>query len=277
MNEPAPTARYELSRGRILTWALETHVVDHCNLRCENCCTLSPHLAPWAVDVQELRRDLESAAVALRPQIFKLTGGEPLLHPDIVGCIEAARAAGIAEEISLTTNGILLPRAPDAVFEALDRITVSFYTSAPLGEPALGRIGERCARHDVVLTVKPVGRFQRMDATTPHAADEAREIYARCWLRRRCHMIRRGRFFTCTRPPHLADRLSLPDLGNDGVDLSGHALLDRLLAYLESEEPLAACTYCLGAGGAWMEHRQLPHGREPSSQQLPTPRLRGKG
>ena len=86
--------QYDVSDGRILTWALETHVVEHCNLRCANCCTLSPELPSWWVDPDELRRDLERAAGALRPHVFKLTGGEPLLHPELLRCLDAARASG---------------------------------------------------------------------------------------------------------------------------------------------------------------------------------------
>jgi hypothetical protein len=76
-------------------------------------------------------------------------------------------------------------------------------------------------------------------------------------------MLRRGRFYLCTRPPHLADGLAARGVAHgigedDGVELWEPRLLPRLLAYLEREEPLAACRLCLGASGEWAEHRQLP-------------------
>lgn len=255
---------YEISDGRILTWSLEAHLTDHCNLRCAQCCTLSPHLPPRAVPPEELARDLERAASALRPNVFKLTGGEPLLHPEIVRCLEIARASGIAGQVSMTTNGLLLPRAPDALFELLDRLTLSVYSSAPLPEAAVEAVAARCARHRVVLTVKRIDRFGLMTPEPPVVSEErARAVHASCWLKVRCHLVLGGRFYACTRPPHLQPYLASRGYPNalatvDGVDLAEPDLLRKLLLYLESEEPLASCRHCLGAEGGWMTHRQVP-------------------
>lgn len=256
--------QYEVSDGRILTWALEAHVVDHCNLRCANCCTLSPELPARFLDPDELGRDLERAAVALRPHVFKLTGGEPLLHPELLGCLDAVRASGISEHLSVTTNGLLLPSMPDRFYQRIDRLTVSHYSSVPLPEAVLARTVERCERHGVLLFVKAIDRFQRMDAVPAHAERTVvAAVFESCWLRVRCHMLHRGRFYACTRPPHLANRLASHGVAHgigedDGVDLDDPRLLARLRAYLGREEPLAACRFCLGASGGWDEHRQLP-------------------
>jgi hypothetical protein len=242
---------YEVNRGRIATFALEAHVVDHCNLRCAECCTLSPSLPERFVDPDALARDLANAARSLAPQVFKLTGGEPLLHPALVACLEAARASGIAPVVSMTTNGHLATRVPDAAWRHLDRLTVSLYPSAPLPDATLAWIRDRAAEHDVRVTFKPAGRFQVMTPPAPLDEDTARRVFTGCWLRHRCHSIWAGRFYTCTRPPHLGHAEV------DGVELHGDDLTARLLAYLEREEPLASCRACLGGTGAWIPHTQL--------------------
>jgi len=256
--------RYEFHEGRILTWSLEAHVTTHCNLRCEHCCSLSPHLPTWAVEPEALGEDLRRLAGVLRPQVFKLTGGEPFLHPDLVGVLDAVHASGISEQVSITTNGFLAQSAPDAVYERLQRMTLSVYTSAPLPERSVARIAERCERHGVYLTVKRVDRFQKLSPEVPHTDGEAvRDIHARCWLKVRCHLVHRGRFYTCTRPPHLETVNAgaypeLPVLSEvDGVSLDEAELLPRLLNYLEREEPLASCRWCLGASGPMEPHAQL--------------------
>ncbi len=258
-----PRVAYAIEHGRLLTWALEAHAVDHCNLRCVHCCTLSPRLAERFLDPRELERDLALAARVLRPAIFKLTGGEPLLHPGLTELLDVARASGISPQLSLTTNGLLLERQPDALFERLERLTLSLYSSAPLPEGALERVEARCREHGLVLTVKRISRFARMDAPARLEPEQAHQVHAACWLKVRCHMLRAGRFYACTRPPHLqqalaARGLSLPLARQDGLALEGQAaaLLSRLADYLERAEPLASCSFCLGASGAWEPHAQ---------------------
>lgn len=265
---------YEVSDGRILTWSLESHLTDHCNLRCAQCCTLSPHLPARAVCPAELARDLARAAAVLRPNVFKLTGGEPLLHPAVLRCLEIARTSGIAGQVSMTTNGLLLPKMPDALFELLDRLTLSVYSSAPLPEKAVEAIAARCARHGVFLTVKRIDRFGRMTPEPPFVSEErARAIHAACWLRVRCHLLYGGRFYACTRPPHLEPYLASLGYPNalgtaDGVSLGEDDLLRKLLAYLEAEEPLASCRHCLGAEGGGEAHRQLPRGLDKRTSRV---------
>lgn len=251
-------SRYEVHRGRILTWSLEVHVVDHCNLRCAHCCTLSPHLPRRVVDPSAMERDLAAARRVLAPSLLKLTGGEPLLHPDILRCAEIARASGIARFVSLTTNGLLLASAPDELFRALDRLTVSIYPSARIGDAALSCAAERCREHGVRLTLKPMPSFQLIDAAADLGPVHGREVFAGCWLRHRCHLLRDGRVFPCTRPPHLAERWGDAALVEDGVQLDGEVgeIRDRVLALLERREPLASCNRCLGSSGPWEEHRQ---------------------
>jgi hypothetical protein len=254
---------YEVHDGRILTWSLETHLVDHCNLRCQHCCTLSPGAAEHAVPLADLARDLKRAASVLRPHVFKLTGGEPLLHPDILGCLDMVRNSGIAARVSLTTNGFLLARVPEGIWERIDRLTLSWYASAPLPERILSLAEERAFKHGVLLTVKRYDAFQRMTIDPPgNPASTTRSVFGDCWLKVRCHMLYRGRFYMCTRPPHLEPYLQSRGEGaalssRDGVSLDDPNLLARLLGYLESKEPLASCRYCLGASGNWEPHRQL--------------------
>ncbi|RKH06416.1 radical SAM protein [Corallococcus sp. CA047B] len=260
--------RYELHDSRVLTWSLEAHVTTHCNLRCVQCCPLSPHLPAWAVAPESLGEDLRKLARVLKPNVFKLTGGEPFLHPDLPAVLDVVRASGISEQVSVTTNGFLAQSAPDAVYERLDRMTLSVYTSAPLPERSIARITERCERHGVHLTVKTIDAFQRITPDAPLDSDtDVQDVFAKCWLKHRCHLVYRGRFFTCTRPPHVATVFAaqhphLPALAEaDGLLLDSPDLLSGLLTYLERDTPLATCRHCLGSSGPWEPHAQLPRPR----------------
>lgn len=263
---------FDVKDGRILTWSLEAHVVDHCNLRCRHCCSLSPRLERRITPAKELFRDLRAVGHAVRPQLFKITGGEPLLHPDIEGCLRAVRQADIADGIQMTTNGFLIRRMPIGAWPLLDRLVVSHYSSAPLADKLLAYTEERCREHDVVLTVKHIDTFAEMDVPPPgHEDDETiRRVHQDCWLRVRCHMIHGGRFYKCTRPPHIEDVLDQSDFSappmasEDGIPLEGDDLPRRIKDYLESDEPLQSCRFCLGASGQDRAHEQLP-GPTPQS------------
>lgn len=255
---------FDVKDGRILTWSLEAHVVDHCNLRCQHCCSLSPHLPERTTSVEELSRDLRAVRSAVRPQIFKITGGEPLLHPDLVGCLEAVHEADLADTVQMTTNGFLIRRMPTAAWRHLDRLVVSRYSSAPLASKLLGIIETNCEKYDVDLIVKEIDSFAEMDVEPPGNTDQKTgQIYGDCWLRIRCHMIHRGYFYKCTRPPHLEGVLEngeweLPPLASvDGVSLHGDRLAHRIKDYLESHIPLESCRFCRGASGARQPHTQL--------------------
>jgi cyclic pyranopterin phosphate synthase len=113
-------------RGRPLG-VLRLSLTARCNLACPYC--LPDDQEPSGLLTLEQRRAVVQAAVALGAHSLRLTGGEPLLHPQLEGLIEAVqplREHGL-REIALTSNGTLLnaSRAKALRAAGLDRITLS--------------------------------------------------------------------------------------------------------------------------------------------------------
>jgi cyclic pyranopterin phosphate synthase len=250
---------YVVEDGRVRTRSLEAHVVDHCNLTCAECCSLSPLLPPRLTSPGDLARDLALAARVLAPRVFKLVGGEPLLHPEIVELARVARRSRIAPRLSLTTNGLLLPKMPDALWQELDALTVSRYPTPALPGELVAEVEAKAARFHVALNWKQQDGFVTMSLPRPREDEaETAAIWSRCWLRERCHLLQGGRFYTCTRPVHLQTRLGpAHDLSGDGLSLDG-TTADTLLTYLRREPPLAACAHCAGGDAPMEPHRLLP-------------------
>jgi organic radical activating enzyme len=265
-NATSQRERYERGKdARVRVEAFELHPVEHCNLRCAHCCNLSPYARPHFRSVESLVREARAIARCLAPDVFKLSGGEPLLHPDITPILRALRGVSVAPVVRLFTNGLLLHRMPDDFWAALDQLTVSDYASAPLGSARLSEIESKAKAFDVVLNVKPVNAFSKIAASDPHSDPDAiADIYRTCWLRHRCMMARDGVFYTCTRAAY-ADVFRARWLGDespleptrDGVPLDGEDFADRLYDYLNRREPLEICKYCLGSDGPTLGHRQL--------------------
>lgn len=242
--------------GRIATHALEVHVVDHCNLRCEGCCVMSPSAPKRFLAPETLARDLDWAGRVLAPSIFKLTGGEPLLSPHVVALARIAKASNIAPRVSLTTNGVLAARAPDALFAHLDALTVSIYPEEGIDEASLARLRARAREHGVTLVEKRQDTFERMTKPRPEPDDAVTQsTFGTCWLRHRCHTLRDGAFHACSRLPGLArERAAV----SPAVSLEPRPGLAReVQAYLERDVPFAACAHCAGGTAERFPFRQL--------------------
>ena len=264
---PVLTGRYDVVDGRIQTRSLESHVVDHCNLMCAECCSLSPLLPAWFARPADVAAELEAAARVLSPSVFKLVGGEPTLHPELVELVQIAKRSQIAPRISVTTNGLLLDRMPDALWQAVDAFTISLYPRPALSSSSIAVIEAQAARFSVTLNWKKQDEFVGMNRPGEGGFgvcvddDENQRTYDACWLRERCHIVRDGRFFTCTRPPHFHSLAQAR--GDDDGDFSGDGLLldgasvDDVLQYLRRPRPLKACALCLGGSAPMGPHRQM--------------------
>ena len=91
---------------------LRLSLTDHCNLRCVYCMPetglrfLPSSELLTAAEIEQVGR----AALAVGFRKFRLTGGEPTLRVDLPEIVtRLARLPGLAD-LSMTTNGVLLPR-----------------------------------------------------------------------------------------------------------------------------------------------------------------------
>jgi hypothetical protein len=196
-------------------------------------------------------------------------GGEPLLHPQITEVLRAIRRSGISETVRLFTNGLLLHTMDDEFWAALDELTISNYTSAP-GKPAvLDAVRAKARAFDVVLNIKPVAEFSEvMRAEREADPVEVRRTYEGCWLRHRCMVVRRGKFYMCTRAAYADEfhrdllQRAHPDdhaeaIVGDGIALTTPDLGEALVTYLNRSEPLVSCRFCHGGAGPLAPHTQL--------------------
>lgn len=248
---------------KILARSLEVNLTAHCNLSCYGCDHASPVNAEEYLSVEELAKNLAALAPVYHVFEFRLTGGEPLLHPELLQIIDVIRASGVAEKIMLVTNGVLLHNAPKGLWERIDKIWVSLYPGVKrkLSEDDIKALA---ARHGVLVWCKPTDEFS-MKLLHAENRDRAlvKAIYSTCLLRSSCHTVHKGRYFKCSPSPFVPSwlqrvGLAPPDFSRDGIALQNNAnLRQQLEAYLRDEEPLAACAYCLGCAGKTIASRQM--------------------
>ena len=107
---------------------LRLSVTDRCNLRCSYCL---PKLYSNFSSTSEIMSDedvvcLVRAFAELGISKLRITGGEPLLRSGLPSLIKKLRELKSIDDISLSTNGILLNKfAPELSDAGLDRINIS--------------------------------------------------------------------------------------------------------------------------------------------------------
>lgn len=123
---------------------LRISVTDKCNYRCVYCMPeegVATRAHGELLTAEEIARFVRLVAQEGITRV-RLTGGEPLVSHRIVPLIQEIRAIPQIEDISLTTNGALLPRLAPALRDAgLDRVNISLDTLDPERFSRITRLG----------------------------------------------------------------------------------------------------------------------------------------
>ena len=132
---------------------LRISVIDRCNLRCVYCMPEEgvesiPHEEILTYD--EILRICETVS-QLGIKKIKITGGEPLVRKDIVNLIRDIKNLDKIEQVTLTTNGILLYNMLDDLYDAgIDAINISLDT---LKEDNFKQITRRDGLEKVLMAI----------------------------------------------------------------------------------------------------------------------------
>jgi GTP 3',8-cyclase len=150
---------------------LRVSVTDRCNLSCAYCkprgrMTVLPHRD--ILRYEEIHR-LVSVAVPLGISHVRITGGEPLVRRGIVPFVASLRSITGLEDISVTTNGVLLEEMARGLRDAgISRLNISLDSLDPkrfamiTGSDAWHKVwrgieaAEQCGFNPIKINVVPV-------------------------------------------------------------------------------------------------------------------------
>lgn len=123
---------------------LRVSVTDRCNLRCRYCMPAGGVVPSEHKDIltyEEIIRIVEIGA-GLGVRKVRLTGGEPLTRKNISFLISSIKKIRGIEDLSLTTNGILLEKYGLEIAQAgLDRVNISIDSFDPVRYAEITRGG----------------------------------------------------------------------------------------------------------------------------------------
>ena len=123
---------------------LRISLTEVCNMACTYCVTsLSDHRRiPDELSADKMLRLIRMLKDHAGIEKVRLTGGEPLLYPNLIPVISGIREMGIGN-IGMTTNGQLLAKKVKALVEAgLQNVNLSLDSLEPEKFKRLGRVGK---------------------------------------------------------------------------------------------------------------------------------------
>lgn len=119
--------------GRKINY-MRISITDLCNLRCVYCMPeegIEKHPHQKNLSFEEIL-ELVKAGVSLGVTKIRLTGGEPLVRHGIVDLVRRIGEISGIEDLTMTTNGILLPKyAKELKAAGLNRVNISLDTFDP--------------------------------------------------------------------------------------------------------------------------------------------------
>jgi hypothetical protein len=184
-----------------------------------------------------------------------------LLHPELERLLGIARSLEVGRRIQLTTNGFLIDRLTPRAWESLDILVVSLYPEPALSKERIRFIAREARKRAVEVNWKVQDRFTCLDRSRLADREEAEKTFRECWIRHRCHSIKSGHFYCCTRPQYVQKFATDPQTFlKDGIpvnDPDAGALAVRIKRHLEQIEPLNTCFLCQGGHAPLDTHRQL--------------------
>ncbi|MBT8439835.1 MAG: GTP 3',8-cyclase MoaA [Gammaproteobacteria bacterium] len=145
--------------GRKVSY-LRLSVTDRCNFRCSYCMSEKMEFLPRAeiLSIEELIR-LSSAFVELGVNRLRITGGEPLVRQGLMHLFHAMTPyldQGRLQEVTLTTNGVLLDQYAAELFDAgVRRINISLDS---LDEQCFRELTRKGELRDVLAGIEAADR-----------------------------------------------------------------------------------------------------------------------
>lgn len=115
---------------------LRISLIDRCNFRCQYCMPEGADLN-YALQQQLLTREellalLQEVFIPVGFTRFRLTGGEPLVRPDVVEIVRSIAHLPETTDLSMTTNAFLLADLAQDLYDAgLRRINISLDSLKP--------------------------------------------------------------------------------------------------------------------------------------------------
>jgi MoaA/NifB/PqqE/SkfB family radical SAM enzyme len=232
---------------------VQIHAACHCNLNCKGCNAFSPVIEKSIADTDVTIKDLARLSELTGGVLSSLTvsGGEPLLNPELPEIIKSAREYFPGQKLQIITNGSLLERAPESFWESCRNndaaISLTFY---PV-KINIEKIKEIADSHSVHLIYQDdTDVREKTMYYTPLDSDgkqSLKESYMLCFMANYCMVLENGKMFTCPVIAHIGHfnkffNRNFNDSNQDYIDIYKAQSIDEIADFMC--KPMPFCRYC---------------------------------
>lgn len=231
----------------------EVHIVDHCNLNCRGCGHFSPISSPVYLDLDQYKKDLLRIhkLFGINVRLINLMGGEPLLHSRLTDFFFITRKIFPDTNISLITNGLLLPNMSNSFWEAIEENDIQIeVTRYPIkfdysfiSELAKTKHARFCFFGSTKYTART---FNRLPLDLAGTQDEVLS-YIMCYMANDCIALKNGKLYPCPvaayayKISHIHD-IKFTNLNRDFIDIYAAESAEQIMEFLS--RPIPFCRYC---------------------------------
>jgi hypothetical protein len=238
-----------MKKGSYFPYSLETHLVDHCNLKCKGC----SHFAPLVngevfTETEVFKRDFNRMK-ALFEHIYeiRLMGGEPLLHPELLTFCNFIRNLYPNTNVSIYTNGILLLKMPDEFWRTCSENNILIKITYYPVDLSVAEIKRTAKKNNVRLKIpKQIKHFFRhfnIDGDSDPKAS-----FSNCRLMFQTPQLRDGKIFPCFFPAYAHTfsqyfNQSLYASEDDYINIFSNIDSAGIIEFLN--RPIPMCRWCV--------------------------------
>ena len=228
---------------------LETNVTDDCNLSCKGCTHFSNLFdKKCCYALEDFKRDIAKIAENCAVIKLHLLGGEPLLNENLYKYVDFARVALPYTQIFIDTNGLLLFKHSEKLYESMKRNNVEFRIS--LYEPTLrikAKIVDFLNSRNIKFTFKPEqAQITKFTKILSESFDSDPEKSMTVCTSAGCRFLRNGTIYKCPVEGLVYAYYDKFGITNDlkyGIEIDSIDNWHKVIWQL-NEHPVEACRVC---------------------------------
>jgi MoaA/NifB/PqqE/SkfB family radical SAM enzyme len=229
------------------------YAVQHCNLNCKSCTAFSPIADESFLNIESYKKDMAKLAELTGSSLscFYVTGGEPLLHPQITEIFSIARKCFPQTEISFMTNGLLLNKMPESFWENLKQndvtIGLSRYPIQIDVDEIRAKAESYCLRFDYVGGSNAPVKLMWKYPLDIYGKQPLNRSYNICTQINRCITMEDGLVYPCNTIAGIKHfnkyfNMNLEVTSKDVLDLHIVKDINEMYNFLYTSKPF--CKYC---------------------------------